>query len=65
MDLADEEILAREDGFFKAAAVRAVALVLDDVEQLVALVAFGHAGNDVDDKLRVLEEGRYPQRIWE
>ena len=31
VDLADEEVLAGEDGFFKAAAVRAIALVLDDV----------------------------------
>ena len=31
VDLADEEVLAGEDGFFKAAAVGAIALVLDDV----------------------------------
>ena len=57
MDLADEEVLAGEDGFFKAAAVGAVALVLDDVEQLVALVALGHAGHDVDDELGVFQKG--------
>ena len=31
MDLADEKVPAGEDGFLKAAAVRAVALMLNDV----------------------------------
>ena len=53
--LADEKILARKYGFFKAAAVGAIALVLNDMEQLVAFVAFSHAGNDIYHKLCVLE----------
>ena len=53
--LADETILARKYGFFKAAAVGAIALVLNDMEQLVAFVAFSHAGNDIYHKLCVLE----------
>ena len=53
--LADEKILARKYGFFKAAAVGAIALVLNGIEQLVAFVAFSHAGNDIDHKLCVLE----------
>ena len=53
--LADEKILARKYGLFKAAAVGAIALVLNDIEQLVAFVAFSHAGNDIDHKLCVLE----------
>lgn len=50
--LADEKILARKYGFFKAAAVGAISLVLNDIEQLVA---FSHAGNDIYHKLCVLE----------
>lgn len=53
--LADEKILARKYDFFKAAAVGAIALVLNDMEQLVAFVAFSHAGNDIYHKLCVLE----------
>lgn len=53
--LADEKILARKYGFFKAAAVGAIALVLNDMEQLVAFVAFSHAGNDIYHKLCALE----------
>ncbi len=53
--LADEKILARKYGFFKAAAVGAIALVLNDIEQLVAFVAFSHAGNDIYHKLCILE----------
>lgn len=53
--LADEKILARKYGFFKAAAVGAIAIVLNDIEQLVAFVAFSHAGNDIYYKLCVLE----------
>lgn len=53
--LAGEKILARKYGFFKAAAVGAIALVLNDMEQLVAFVAFSHAGNDIYHKLCVLE----------
>lgn len=53
--LADEKILARKYGFFKAAAVGAIALVLNDIERLVAFVAFSHAGNDIYHKLCVLE----------
>lgn len=41
--------------FFKAAAVGAIALVLNAIEQLVAFVAFSHAGNDIYHKLCVLE----------
>ena len=53
--LADKKILARKYGFFKAAAVGAIALVLNDIEQLVAFVAFSHARNDIYHKLCVLE----------
>ena len=42
--LADKKILARKYGFFKAAAVRAIALVLNDIEDLVTVVALGHTG---------------------
>ena len=55
VDLFYGEILAGEDGFFKASAVRAVALVLDDIENFVALVALGHAGYDIHDELRALK----------
>ena len=55
MDLPDGEILAAQDRFFKAAAVGAIALVLNDIEQLVVFVAFSHAGNDIYHKLCVLE----------
>lgn len=41
--------------FFKAAAVGAIALVLNDIERLIAFVAFSHAGNDIYHKLCVLE----------
>ena len=44
----DVEVLA-------AAAVGAVALILDNVEYLVALVAFRHAGDDLKNELRVLQ----------
>lgn len=55
MDLLYQKILAREYGLFKAATVGAVALVLDNVEKLIAFVTFGHAGDDIYHKLRVLE----------
>lgn len=57
--------------FFKAAAVGAIALVLNDIERLVAFVAFSHAGNDIYHKLCVLEpcipqrrRDIYPQHTW-
>ena len=50
--LADEKVFAGEDGLFKAAAVRAVALVFYDVEYLVALVALRHSGDDIQHELR-------------
>ena len=53
--LADQEVLTRKNGFFKAAAVGAVAFVLNDIENLVALVALGKAGDDVYNELCVLE----------
>ena len=55
VDLLYQKILAREYGLLKAAAVGTVALVLDHVEKLVALVTFGHAGDNIYHKLRVLE----------
>ena len=55
MNLFNQEILTRENGLFKASAVGAVALVLDDVEKLVAFVALCHAGDDVYHKLGILE----------
>ena len=51
----DVEVLAGENCFLKAAAVGAVALVLDNIEYLVALVAFRHAGDDLKNELRVLQ----------
>ena len=51
----DVEVLAGENCFLKAAAVGAIALVLNDIEQLVAFVAFSHSGNDIYHKLCALE----------
>lgn len=55
MDLFYYEILPREDGFFKATAIRAVALMLDNIKYLVTVVALRHAGNDIHDELCSLE----------
>ena len=49
------EILPCEDGFFKASAIWAVALMLDNIENLVTVVALCHAGNDIHDELCPLE----------
>ena len=55
MDLPYAEIPAGKDGLFKAAAVRAIALVFYDVEYLVTLVALGKTGDDVHDELHAVK----------
>ena len=44
VDLLYREILTREHSLFKASAVRTIALVLNDIEELVTVVALGHTG---------------------
>ena len=55
MDLPYAEILTGENRFLKAAAVRAIALMLYDVEYLVTLVALGKTGDDIHDELHAVK----------
>ncbi len=55
MDLLYREILTREHSLFKASAVRTIALVLNDIEDLVAVVALGHTGDGLKNELCALK----------
>ena len=55
MDLLHGAGFAGQNGLVKAAAVRAVALMLDDIEKLVALVALGNPRNDIHHQLRLFQ----------
>ena len=63
VDLLYREILTREHSLFKASAVRTIALVLNDIEDLVTVVALGHTGDGLKNELcalkrRTLSDGR-------
>ena len=53
----DGEIFAGENGLVKASAVRAIALGFDYVEDLVAVVALGKAGDGLHYELCILQQG--------
>ena len=50
VDLLYREILTREHSLFKASAVRTIALVLNDIEDLVTVVALGHTGDGLKNE---------------
>lgn len=58
----DGAFSAGKDGLFKAAAVRAIALMLNNVEYLITIVALGKTGNGVHDKLCPVKDSALDDR---
>ena len=55
VDFLNREISTGKHGLFKAAAFGAVALMLDDIEDFVAFIAFGKTGDYVNDEICALK----------
>lgn len=59
VNFTDKEAVAGKHGFFKAAAVGAVALVLNDVVNLIAFLALDYARHNVDDELCIFKDSAF------